>query len=77
MDLRLGAENSDYIARRLLVRESDDRIRLVLDIVDEDALLAKKCPVIPPGNGNTFNGVVLVLTAVSIYNRAPSTYNSP
>ena len=61
LHLTLGTENGDQIRGSFLVRETELRIRLPFDIVDEDTLLAKQRTMILARNGDGLIDVVLVL----------------
>lgn len=61
MNLRFRSEDRDDIARRFFAWESNSRIRLGFNVVDEDALLSEESAMVPPGNRDRFNDEVFVL----------------
>ena len=61
LDLTFGAENRDEVGSSLLVGEADFRVGLRLDVVNEDALLAEKSPVVLARDCDSLVDVVLIL----------------
>ena len=59
--LRLGSKDRDDIRSRFLVGEADHRVRLALNVVNEDALLAEQCSVVSPRDRDRLDDKVLVL----------------
>ncbi len=62
VNLAFRTKDDDEVTRRLLIGESDDRVGLMLDIMDENALLSEQCTLVPTGDGHALDCVVLVLS---------------
>lgn len=59
--LTLGSKEGNRVARAGLVGKANQAARLVLNIVDKDALFSQKSAVVAPGNRDCLNEVVFVL----------------
>ena len=60
MNLTLGSKDRNDVARRFLARESNGRVGLGLDVVNEDGLLAEESSMIPPRNRDCLDDEILV-----------------
>ena len=70
MDLALGSEDSDDVGGGLLVRETDLRIGLRLNVVNKDTLLPQEGTVVLARDRNGLINVILILSIYQFRHKA-------